>query len=455
MIADRQTLLRQRLASAGLAVTAKSVGIPARAHPDEARLSFAQQHSWRYQQAYPDSVSNNLGLLITFTGKVDENAIAAAMHRIVERHEVLRTTYHLGADGAAFQRIRKSMSVPTSFESVSGERATELAKASLQVHFDLEMEAPLRLLFFRTGVDEVMFALIVHHIIWDGATFGLLSKELEQSYEAGSVSASKPTIQYADIAEWQRDHQGQIGSADMDYWMQRLSAPRPAKTLPVTTGDKTADPESAGRVDYRLTSSLELTRLASRHRVTPFVAFIACWARVLGRHGADEVTIGTTVLTRDQPETENLIGNFANHIVLRLPIGKRPASATLLATTALEFDAGFSHRNLPYESLVETLDSQDVAAPPDLFDSLVVFIPSGTEGPRLPGATTRWQRLHNEAIQFPLVPLGLEIFVRGRGAETTIDVEATYARNAFDRETVTALLSDLDNTIHDAIHEVW
>ena len=455
MIVDRQALLRQRLASAGLAGAAKTGGIPVRGNAETACLSFSQQHACRYQQAYPDSVSNNLGLLITFTGRVDEHAIAEAVDRIVERHEVLRTTYHLGADGIPFQRIRKSVHVPRSFDHVSAERATESAKAALQIPFDLETDAPLKLLFFRTGPDEVMLALIVNHIIWDGATFALLSKELEKAYEADTAVSSKPAIQYADIAEWQRNHQTGTGSTDMDYWKQRLGASRPAKTLPVESGNKTAHPEAAGRVDYRLTASLELTRLASRHRVTPFIAFMACWARVLGSNGAEEVTIGTTVLTRDEPETEQLIGNFANHIVLRLPVGKARRAEALILATATEFDAGFAHRNLPYESLIEALGGQDVAAPPALFDSLVVFIPSGTEGPRLPGATTRWQRLHNEAIQFPLVPLGLEIFVRGRGAETVIDVEATYARNAFDHATVAELLSRLDDIIHDAIHEAW
>jgi len=455
MIADRQTLLRQRLASAGLEGAAKPAAIPARTNAGEARLSFPQRHAWRYQQAFPDSVSNNLGLLITFTGQVDENAIAAAADRIVARHEILRTTYHRGSDGGAFQRIQKSMRVPRSVETVSGQRAAELAKASLRIPFDLETQVPLRLMFFRTGVDEVMLALIVHHIVWDGATFGLLSSELEKAYGDDPTTLPELAIQYADIAEWERGHQAQIATDDMEYWTRRLAAPRPPKTLTTNSGDKTADPESAGRVDYRLTSPLELTRLASRHKVTPFVAFMACWAAVLCDKGADEVTIGTTVLTRDRPEAENLIGNFANHIVLRLPVGKTPASETLIAATAAEFNTAFAHRNLPYESVVEALGGQDVTAPPELFDSLVVFIPSGTEGPRLPGATTRWQRLHNEATQFPLVPLGLEIFVRGRGANTTIDVEATYARNAFDSETITELLSRLDNTIHDAVHEVW
>lgn len=454
MIEDRQTLLLRRLTSAGLAGAAKTGVISARGNPERGRLSFPQQHVWEYQQAHPKSVSNNLGLLITFTGKVDEHAIAMAVDRIVERHEILRTTYHLDANGIPFQRIWKSLRVPRSFDNVSGEKAADLAKAALQIPFDLETEAPLRLLFFRTGLDEVVFALIVHHIIWDGATFDLLSKELEKACTHGVTILPELAIQYADIAEWQRDCQAQA-DADMDYWMQRLAAPRPAKALPAGTGDKTADPEAAGRVDYRLTSSAELVQLATQHKVTPFVAFIACWARVLGQDGVDEVMIGTTVLTRDPPETEHLIGNFANHIVLRLPVGNTPVCATLIAAAAAEFDAGFAHRNLPYESVIEALGDWDVAAPPGLFDSLVVFIPSGTEGPRLPGAVTRWQRLHNEAIQFPLVPLGLEVFVRGRGAEATIDVEATYARNSFDSETVIELLARVDNAIRDAIYGAW
>ncbi|MBO9136231.1 hypothetical protein J5289_28800 (plasmid) [Rhizobium sp. B230/85] len=455
MNADRQTLLRQRLASAGLGGAAKGDGIPRRADPRQAVLSSAQQQTWLYQQAFPGSVSNNLGLVITFNGQVDENRIAAAVDCIVERHEILRTTYHGGPDGVAYQHIRQSMRVPKSFANVTGEEAVALAKASLLTPFDLETEAPLRLLFFRTGVDEIMFALVVHHIIWDGATFDLFSKELERAYEAGAATLPALPVHYADIAEWDRHRQPRIADDDREYWIRRLAAPRPPKTLRTNTGDIAADLESAGRVDYRLASPLDLTRLAASHRVTPFIAFLACWAAVLGRKDTDEVTVGTTVLTRDHIEAENLIGNFANHIVLRLPVGSASASRTLIRAAAAEFEAGFAHRNVPYETVVEGLGGQEIAAPPDLFDSLVVFIPSGTEGPRLPGIATRWQRLHNDATQFPLVPLGLEVFVRGRGAQTVIDVEATYARNAFCRETITELLSQLDNTIRDAVQEVW
>jgi hypothetical protein len=54
-----------------------------------------------------------------------------------------------------------------------------------------------------------------------------------------------------------------------------------------------------------------------------------------------------------------------------------------------------------------------------------------------------------------LVPLGLEVFVRGQGAATTIDLEATYARARFGAEQVEQLLAELDHTIHLAAEEAW
>ena len=454
-MADRHALIRERLASAGLRRQTDSPGVPRRANPERARLSHSQLHTWRYERANPASVSNNLGLLLTFTGKVDEQALVLAVERVVDRQEVLRTTYHVGADGAPFQRIHASLPFPRSILQASPEDAANRARLALREPLDLETEAPLRLLIFRTGADQVMAAFIFHHIVWDGATFDVLSRDLEDAYANPSAALPALPFQYGDVAEWQCDRQGRVVARELGYWTQRLAEPRPPHRLTKAGGNVAADKEAAGRVDYRLTSSAALNRLASKNKVTPFVAFMACWAAVLGRDAAAEVTVGTTVLNRDQPGSDKLVGNLANHIVLRLPLGTKPSSQTLIAATAAEFDGAFSHRDLPYEALLDALGGQDLGAPPKLFDSLVVFIPSGTVGPHLADATTRWRRLHNEATQFPLVPLGLEVFVHGRGDQRAIDIEATHARNAFDAEAVTELLIRLDKTINDAAREAW
>src|SRR5439155_20529589 len=74
-----------------------------------------------------------------------------------------------------------------------------------------------------------------------------------------------------------------------------------------------------------------LRGLCRREDVTPFMALVAAWALLLGRHaGQDEVVIGTPVAGRHVRGTEHLIGFFANTLVLRLDL-QTPSFKTLLA----------------------------------------------------------------------------------------------------------------------------
>jgi hypothetical protein len=455
MSLDRRTLLRERLAAAGLKSAApKQAPIPRRSNPARACLSPAQRHTWHYEQAHPGALSNSLGLLLTFDGAIEESRLAKAMERVVECHQILRTTYHQDSDGTPFQRIHPQLPFACSIARTSPAEALARAQASLAKPFDLERMSPLRLLIFRTAPDQVMVALIVHHILWDGATFDLLSNALAQAYAKPHRALPEPAFQVADLAEWQ----SQQPVAGLEVWTDLLAAPRPALTLCPTPPQGNFGPEAGGRVDRRLTSAAALKSLAAAHKVTPFIAFMACWAAILGRSGQPEVMVGTTVLDRDIPGSEQVLGNLANPIALRLPVGPKAQSKALIAATDAAFDRAFTHRSTPYEAALGAREGRDLCdprQPPALFDSLIVFIPGGTGGPSLPGVTTSWQRLHNQATQFPLVPLGLEVFVRGQGAATTIDLEATYARARFGAEQVEQLLAELDHTIHLAAEEAW
>lgn len=463
MIVDRRALLRDRLKAAGLKSSApKAAPIPRRSNPARACLSPAQRHTWHYEQAHPGSLSNALGLLLTFDGVIEETTFAKAVERVVECHQILRTTYHQDSDGTPFQRIHPQLPFSCSIARTSPAEARARAQAALAKPFDLERASPLRLLIFRTAPTQVMVGLIVHHILWDGATFDLLSKALEQAYHKPTRALPEPSLQVADLAEWQ----SQQAVPGLDYWTQLLAAPRPLLTLPASplptaTSGGSFGPEAGGRVDRRLSSAPALKALAAAHKVTPFIAFLACWAAILGRSGQDEVMVGTTVLDREIPGSEQILGNLANPIALRLPVGPKAQSKTLIATTDAAFDSAFTHRSTPFDTVLAALsaregqDLSDPRQPPALFDSLIVFIPGGTSGPSLPGVTTSWQRLHNQATQFPLVPLGLEVFVRRQGEATTIDVEATYARARFSAEQVAQMLAELDHTIHLAAEEAW
>src|SRR6185503_13879724 len=67
-------------------------------------LSFAQQRLWFLNRLEPDNPFYNMPLALRLDGSLDTSALARSIEVIVERHEVLRTTFKL-LDGQSLQVI--------------------------------------------------------------------------------------------------------------------------------------------------------------------------------------------------------------------------------------------------------------------------------------------------------------------------------------------------------------
>ncbi len=459
MSAARQALLRRRMKTSGLSeehnthASGDTAGIPARLHPRAACLSPTQRHSLRYEAHHPGSLSDVLGLTFIFDGLVEEDRLLSAIKALVLRHEILRTTYECETGtNAPRQVIHAELPFYCEALTLTQNEARARAQKALEQPFDLERDAPLRVLMHRTNVAQLRMTLIIHHIIWDGATFDLICRELEQLYQG--IQLPQVSAQYADWAEWDsREHKHDQAQA---FWRSKVGGALPKLSFADCSGDLAAPEEAADRLDRTLSCGRDLVTLATAHRVTPFKAFMACWAYVLWQHAPQkELSLGTTVLNRAAPQIQKTIGNFANHIPLRFQIAGTPVSEQFIPAVSQEVDAAFAHSDLPYEDICKLAGCDDPARGPQLFDSLVVFIPSGTQGPQLTDVSCDWERLHTGATQFPLVPLGLEVFVHGRGQEALFQVEATYARRRFDHTKIETLLNNLEAAIKAAAQQVW
>ncbi len=74
--------------------------------------------------------------------------------------------------------------------------------------FDLVAGPLVRGTLYRLSSDEHLLCIVIHHIVFDGWSVGILLRELAAHYEAQrsetSVSLPSLPIQYADYAVWQR-----------------------------------------------------------------------------------------------------------------------------------------------------------------------------------------------------------------------------------------------------------
>ena len=436
----KRELIARRLAAAGLNRT-PSAGAD-RADRTVFPLSAAQRRVWLHQQVAPDSIVDNLCVELTFEGRVSQPGLEAAFGAVVARHAVLRTTYHDAGDGVPEQRVHDEVAWGPETVDLAGvperdrpARVTELARERARRPVDLSRDPAFRVVLVREAPERLTALLVVHHIAWDGLTFGVLCRDLERGYAealAGAPDPAPPAVQVGDLAMAEPPARPE----DLEFWRERLAEPGPGPLDGVAAEESGADPEAGRRVDHLFSSAATagIHRLARAAGVTPYRVVLACCAAVLSRCGTGDVRIGALSLDREAPGALELAGNFTSLTVVRTTVRPGDTFGGLVQRVRDDADEAFAHR-YPYDELVRELRAGDAGV-----DVIVDFVAGRLEGPRLPGVRTSFRRTDTGSAPQPLT---LEFFL----LDTELRVEATYATARLTADLVRALLADVERLL--------
>ncbi|MGN6152443.1 MAG: non-ribosomal peptide synthetase, partial [Lysobacteraceae bacterium] len=296
---------------------------------------------------------------------LDLDALQATLDAIVDRHEILRTSYRVTDDGEPHQVIHAPtplrIGVMTGSSTEEGLRAQVAAEAMQP--FDLGSGPMLRASLLRLGDADHVLLMTMHHIASDGTSMGVLIDEFVQLYAAFADGGENPlpplSVQYADFAQWQHGWlQGETLERQLSYWTRQLAGipslhglptdkPRPA--LQSFTGATLRRP-----IDQALRTQLQA--LGQAHGATLFMTLQAAFAALLARYGNEtDIVIGTPIANRAHPALASVIGLFVNTLVLRNEVSMEASFATLLERTRqLALDA-YEHQDVPFEMLVTAL----------------------------------------------------------------------------------------------------
>ncbi|MFE1315954.1 amino acid adenylation domain-containing protein, partial [Streptomyces sp. NPDC058755] len=339
-------------------------------------LSYAQRRLWFIQQVEGPSAHYNIPLALPLAGELDQDALAAALRDVLERHEVLRTTYAV-ADGEPYQHIHDIEELDWALERVDlsgaepAESRAELDRAladAAATAFDLSTELPFRSWLFTTGPTEHVLAVVVHHIAGDGYSLRPLADDVSAAYAArreGRAPDWEPlAVQYADYTLWQRELLGDpddpksLMCRQIAYWRSALSGAPEELELPY---DHTRPPMASYRghstpLDIPAKTHARLVELARAEGVTVFMALQAALAVLLSKLGSGtDLPIGTAVAGRTDVGLRDLVGLFINSLVLRTDVSGDPTFTELLARVRETDLAAFEQQDVPFEKLVEEL----------------------------------------------------------------------------------------------------
>jgi amino acid adenylation domain-containing protein/FkbM family methyltransferase len=351
----------------------------------ELPLSFAQQRLWFLDQLEPGSAFYNIGKAVRLSGELDAEALRRALSEVVRRHEALRTTFPT-IDGQPVQRIHEvgAFELPVMDLRSLPEREAEarrLADEEAARPFDLSSGPLWRVRLLRLAEQEYVLVLVLHHIVSDGWSMGLLVSEVTALYGAYARGEASPlpelAIQYADYAVWQRGWlQGERLERELSYWREQLGGELPALELPT---DRPRPPVQTFRGSYRSFSvpeevAVSLRSLSQQQGCTLFMTLLAAIDVLLYRYsGQEDIAVGTPVAGRNRAEVEPLIGFFVNTLVLRSDLSGEPSFIELMKGVREVCLGAYAHQDVPFEKLVEELQPERDPSRSPLFQVMFSF----------------------------------------------------------------------------------
>ncbi|GMU11502.1 non-ribosomal peptide synthetase [Corallococcus caeni] len=412
-------------------------------------LSFAQQRMWFLEQLEPDSPLYNIPNVLRLEGTLDVAALERAFAALIQRHEGLRTTFHADAEGTPFQRIAAEGKVGWAQVDLrdrpDAEReARAHARAEALRPFNLGQGPLLRVTLLRTSERQHLLVVVLHHIVSDGWSAGVLVRELGALYAAFSAGRPSPLpelpLQYADYAVWQREWLRDEALEEQVGWWRRELEGAPAALELSTDKARSATPTSrGGSVPVELSKPLSdaLKTLGRREGATPFMVLLAAWQTLLSRYsGQDDISVGTPVAGRSRAEVEGLIGLFLNTLVLRTRLAPERTFRQLLGQVRETTLGAFAHQQVPFERLVDALRPERDLGRTPLFQAMLVLNTQVDTALSLPDLTLRPEPVDGEHTKFEL-SLSLAESAEGfRGA-------LAYSTDLFKQATVERMVGHL------------
>ncbi|MFJ6000412.1 amino acid adenylation domain-containing protein [Streptomyces sp. NPDC092370] len=353
--------------------------------PDPLPLSFAQARMWFLYRLEGPNPAYNMAFAARLTGALDSAALCTALGDLTDRHEALRTVLPDEA-GTPRQLILDAESArpelpvtPVTEEELPG----RLADAASHP-FRIDEEVPFRAELFAVGHDEHVLILVLHHIAADGWSALPLLRDLADAYTARSRGAAPSftplPVGYADHAVWQRALLGDESDPDgllhrqAEFWRKTLDGLPEELPLPTDRPRPAAPSLRGATVDVAVPGSLHraVRALARRCDASVFMVLHAALGTLLTRLGAgSDIPVGTPIAGRGDDAVDEVVGFFANTLVLRTDTSGDPGFRELVARVRETDLAAYAHQDIPFERLVELLNPARSMARHPLFQVML------------------------------------------------------------------------------------
>ena len=432
---------------------------------DSAVLSPMQEQLWYLDELTQSSSEYHVPLVLHLRGHLEETALRESLHALVRRHPGLRTTFPV-VEHKPVQEVHPatvdylSMMASLAVEEVSAvsDEGTREQKARVSLlqfawaPFDLARGPLSRTLLIRLAPEEHILVLVVHHIIADGWSVGILNRELAQLYhEACTMLASKsvspcwasgessaipggnsgelcrylarslpaPAMTYTAYTRLaQTPKAAETAERDLQYWVDALrdvpttlefpaslaSDPQDRPVREAMSAEHTAS-RTGRRVPFAVSADVvnALAAIGATEGATPFMTLLTAFEILLGRYtGEEDFIVGVPQAHRLSPEEMGVVGHFVTTAPLRANLRDNPTFRALLRRNRAACLAAYAHQNVPFERLVQAVNAERVAETTPLVQAMFMYQNMPFDLPRLDALDVALIEIPGNSAKFDL-----------------------------------------------------
>ncbi|HEY0174505.1 MAG TPA: amino acid adenylation domain-containing protein, partial [Pyrinomonadaceae bacterium] len=410
-------------------------------------LSFAQQRLWFLDRLMPEAASYNVPVAYRIGGRLDVAALERSLNRIVERHEVLRTTIAvIGTEPSQIVRPASPLTLehadlagPT--EDARAEAVRREVESESRHTFDLATGPVVRARLLRLAEEEHVLVITMHHIVADGWSVGVLARELSAFYEAEARGAEallpELPVQYADYAAWQRGWlQGEELERQLAYWREQLAGAPTVLELPADRPRPKMQTGLGGVERFEVGGEVleGLQAVGREEGATLFMTLLAAFGVFLSRYSArQDLLIGAPIANRGREEFEGLVGFFSNTLVLRTRVEDDPSFRDLLRRARAACLGAYAHQDVPFEALVEELQPERDLSRSPLFQVVLTLQNAPLKPLELADLDVSRLKVHTDTAKFDL---GLNVYEEG----SILAASFEYNRDIFEPATIRGMV---------------
>jgi amino acid adenylation domain-containing protein len=336
-------------------------------------LSYTQESLWLLEKlSGPNKPVYNEALAFQIDGMLRVEYLSKALNQVVKHHEALRTTFTETANGLRayvhdhLPDFISIVNLNNLSDHESSRQTQNLINNAYQKPFDLEKGPLLRAIIVLISDSKSVFGLTVHHIVSDGWSLALILNEVHKHYVSYCqmkipTNYNKPHLQYKDYALKLRQlYKKGAFNEKIEYWKRILNGGPKLLQFPTDRPRPSIQTFKGAAKSVKAPNKIlnKLIKLCQKEcGSTEYTVLLSAYAILLQRYsGQNTISIGTTVLNRDEIDELSTVGCFVNTAVLKINFDNGMSFRELLNQVAQLSTEIIQYQDVPFTKILDHLE---------------------------------------------------------------------------------------------------